>query len=444
MAGLLDIFGTGGTETLGLLGMSPADIQRNRDDAQAQALYGLAARLFQGGSTGQSIAEGLQQGQKLYKSAMQDQLQEQLQGFQMKDLLEKRKREQEALARQSLINRAVAGAYQPSQAAVPAQMVEEDGRYMGETPAVAGRAAGIDLQSLAPVLMASPEGRKTLADLVASQKAMRPETFSLAEGATQFERDPFTGEVRQVAVGVQKPKEPVKPPSAVQEYEYARSQGYKGTFEQFKQLNKPVTSTTVNVGEKSFASEFGKGVAQSVENTFNAAQGAVGTLSRIQTLKPLVSDGTVFSGPLANAQLTVGRIAESLGVGGANNTEKLENTAVAMQQLAGLELNAAEAMKGQGAITENERSLIKRAAGGDLMTMTAGEVRSLLGALEKTSKFKIQAHERNIQRLNKNPATAQLAEYYSLPTTQEAPQRAAGDLASQAAAELARRRKAPQ
>ena len=144
MAGLLDIFGTGGTQTLGLLGMSPEDIQRNRDDAQAQALYGLAARLFQGGNTGQSIAEGLQQGQKLYSSAMQNQLQEQVQGFQMKDLLEKRKREQDALSRQALIDRAVAGSYQPAMAGVPAQMVEEDGRYMGETPAVAGRAAGID------------------------------------------------------------------------------------------------------------------------------------------------------------------------------------------------------------------------------------------------------------------------------------------------------------
>lgn len=204
MAGLLDIFGTGGTQTLGLLGMSPEDIQRNRDDAQAQALYGLAARLFQGGNTGQSIAEGLQQGQKLYSSAMKDQLQEQLQGFQMKDLLEKRKREKEALARQAMIDRAVAGSYQPAMAGVPAQMVEEDGRYMGETPAVAGRAAGLDFQTLAPVLMASAEGRKTLSDLMTSQKAMRPDTFSLAEGATQFERDPFTGQVRQVAAGTPK------------------------------------------------------------------------------------------------------------------------------------------------------------------------------------------------------------------------------------------------
>jgi hypothetical protein len=211
MAGLLDIFGTGGTQTLGLLGMSPEDIQRNRDDAQAQALYGLAARLFQGGNTGQSIAEGLQQGQKLYSSAMQNQLQEQVQGFQMKDLLEKRKREQEALTRQAQIDRAIAGSYQPAVAGIPAQMVEEDGRYIGETPAVAGRTAGLDFQALAPALMASPQGRKTLSELVTAQKGLAGDTFSLAEGAKQFMRDPFTGAVTEVASGA--PKQDAMPTS---------------------------------------------------------------------------------------------------------------------------------------------------------------------------------------------------------------------------------------
>jgi len=204
MAGLLDIFGTGGTQTLGLLGMSPEDIQRNRDDAQAQALYGLAARLFQGGNTGQSIAEGLQQGQKLYSSTMQNQLQDQLQGFQMKDLLEKRKREQEAMARQAQIDRAVAGSYQPARQAQELYGEDIMGQQVGEG-VIPARAAGLDLQALAPILQASPEGRKTLAELITSQKAMRPETFSLAEGATQFERDPFTGEPRQIAQGIPKP-----------------------------------------------------------------------------------------------------------------------------------------------------------------------------------------------------------------------------------------------
>jgi len=95
MAGLLDIFGTGGADTMGLLGMSPADIQKNREDAQAQALYALAGRLFAGGNTGQSIAEGLQLGQKAYKGGMKDVMQEQLQTYQLQELLRKRKQEEQ-------------------------------------------------------------------------------------------------------------------------------------------------------------------------------------------------------------------------------------------------------------------------------------------------------------------------------------------------------------
>jgi len=95
MAGLLDIFGTGGSSTMGLLGMSPADIQSNRDDAQAQALYALAGRLFAGGNTGQSIAEGLQLGQKAYKGGMQETLQNQLQNFQLTEMLRKRKQDEQ-------------------------------------------------------------------------------------------------------------------------------------------------------------------------------------------------------------------------------------------------------------------------------------------------------------------------------------------------------------
>jgi hypothetical protein len=207
MAGLLDIFGTGGTETLSLLGMSPAEIQRNRDDAQAQALYGLAARLFQGGNTGQSIAEGLQQGQKLYSAAMQNQLQDQLQGFQLKDLIEKRKREKQAEERQALIDKAVTGAYRPAVAAVepPTPTGPLSGAAFGEvgTPAQEAR---FDLQAIAPALMATPQGRKTLSELVATQKAMAGETTSLAEGAQLIRTNPFTNKVEVVARGAEKEK----------------------------------------------------------------------------------------------------------------------------------------------------------------------------------------------------------------------------------------------
>jgi hypothetical protein len=197
MAGLLDIFGTGGADTMGLLGMSPEDIARNRDDAQAQALYALAGRLFQGGSTGQSIAEGLQLGQKAYKGGMQDTLQSQLQNVQLADMIRKRKAEQQALAEQQRIQGVIQGAVTK-----PQEMYGED--IMGQRVGEGMTAGGFDLQKAMPQLMSSEAGRKALSELIASQKAMGGETTTLAEGASLIRVNPFTNKVETIAQGAPK------------------------------------------------------------------------------------------------------------------------------------------------------------------------------------------------------------------------------------------------
>lgn len=223
MAGLLDIFGTGGADTMGLLGMSSADIARNRDDAQAQALYALAGRLFQGGNTGQSIAEGLQLGQKAYKGGMQETLQGQLQNVQLADMIRKRKLEQQALAEQQRIQGVIQGAVTK-----PQEMYGED--MMGQQVGQGMTAPSFDLQRAMPQLMASPEGRKALSELVASQKAMRPEGYTLGEGQVRYEIG-ADGKPMSVATGAPK-REPV--PSAIAEYKFAQDQGYKGSFQDFE------------------------------------------------------------------------------------------------------------------------------------------------------------------------------------------------------------------
>jgi len=179
MAGLLDIFGTSGADTMGLLGMSPADIARNREDAQAQALYALAGRLFQGGNTGQSIAEGLQAGQRAYKGGMQGTMQEQLQNVQLMDMLRKRKAEEQALMRQEAVQREIAKAYRPETFAdTPLTNI------MGQE--IAGpnqpQAAGIGMAELAPKLMATPEGRKALKDLQPEYKEVNGALYEISAG----------------------------------------------------------------------------------------------------------------------------------------------------------------------------------------------------------------------------------------------------------------------
>ena len=409
MAGLLDIFGTSGADTMSLLGMSPEDIQRNRDDAQAQALYALAGRLFQGGNTGASIAEGLQRGQQAYRGAMQTGMQEQLQNAQLQEMLKKKQEEQ--IAKQLFMR-----GYQPATAGVEAKPVEEEGRYLGETPAVAAQPARFDISKVAPELIAmGGTGQAYLKNALDLQQAMGGKTHTLAEGAKLVRENPLTGKVETVAEGQSKEK---ATPAEIQGYNLAVDQGYKGSFLDYQTALKKagVQNTIVNVAGKTFASEFSKGAGEAVNNAFASAQGAVGTLGRIETLKPILEGGKLFSGTLGTSQVAGARIADALGIGGKDNTERLQNTSLAMQQLAGLELNAAEAMKGQGQITENERATIKRAAAGDLMNMTAKEVSTLLGGLEKTANYKISIHESNLKRLKQNPDLAAVAQYYELPT----------------------------
>jgi len=223
MAGLLDIFGTSGADTMGLLGMSPADIQRNREDAQAQALYALAGRLFQGGNTGQSIAEGLMKGQQAYKGGMQETLQGQLQNVQLADMIRKRKQEQQALAEQQRIQGVIQGAVTK-----PQEIYGED--IMGQRVGEGMTAGGFDLQKAVPQLMSSEAGRKALSELIASQKAMGGETTTLAEGASLVRVNPITNKVETVVQG--KPKENLT--STYKDFQQAVKEGYEGNFMQYQ------------------------------------------------------------------------------------------------------------------------------------------------------------------------------------------------------------------
>jgi hypothetical protein len=205
MAGLLDIFGTTGADTLGLLGMSQEDIGRSRDDAQAQALYALAGRLFKGGSGASSVLEGLQQGQQAYKTAMQGGLQQQLQNAQLQEMLKKKQleekqRQDELMARQLFMR-----GYQPAVAGKESMPIEEDGRFIGDSQAISARPSQFNIGSVAPELMAlGPAGQAQLKTGLELQKSMAGETFKLGEGEKQYQRDPLTGVVKEVATGAPK------------------------------------------------------------------------------------------------------------------------------------------------------------------------------------------------------------------------------------------------
>lgn len=154
----------------------------------------------------------------------------------------------------------------------------------------------------------------------------------------------------------------------------------------------------VDMGENTLTGVLGTEFADAFKQDRIAAEAARGTLRTVEEISPLLASGDLtFSGPLSGAQTAIARLGTKLGVTGEDTQQLLGNTAVAMQGLAEFELQAAQAMRGQGAITENERALIRRASGGDLGTMNSDEVKELVGALEKTARWRIENYNNRLQ-----------------------------------------------
>ena len=205
----LDIFGNlfGGDTTTGINALLSADQRRLMNQqgnlSAAAALLAASGPSRQRVNLGQALGSALQAGQQGYQQARTGSLQELM-------LNEKLAETQRARANQANIERIIGTGIRPAVAGVPAQPIfGEDifGQQVGEgvVPAVAPRPAGFDIQAIAPQLMAQgPEGRKAFSDLLAAQKTLLGDTFTLAEGAKQFQRDPITGVVTEVAAGAPK------------------------------------------------------------------------------------------------------------------------------------------------------------------------------------------------------------------------------------------------
>jgi hypothetical protein len=190
---------------------------------------------------------------------------------------------------------------------------------------------------------------------------------------------------------------------------------YDATTGKFEVSRDPVTN--INTGGGKLSDVLSTNAANQLDASYTQANAALGTLNTVNNVRPLLEQ-ELFNGPLSQSAMFVSRLGQSLGVGGETSQEMLQNTVVAMQGLAEFELLAAQAMRGQGAITENERALIRRASAGDLATMTQGEVKELMGALEKTANYRIQSHQNTLARytdvLKDDPASTNLLGLYQL------------------------------
>ena len=181
---------------------------------------------------------------------------------------------------------------------------------------------------------------------------------------------------------------------------------------QLAQAGKTQVNLNVNTA-KGLTGEMATGLGKQLDASLAGAQSAVNTINTADQIDSALSSGKLIIGPMADKRIVLARLGDALGVGGADNPEKLANTASLIQSLAKNELDAAQSMKGQGQITEAERALLRRASSGDI-NMSAPELQALTGALRKTAQRRIEQHQAQVNRLSSLEGAAPLIPFYQV------------------------------
>jgi hypothetical protein len=189
--------------------------------------------------------------------------------------------------------------------------------------------------------------------------------------------------------------------------------GAEGTaaLGQYRSQIAPNTVVKLPPGPNSMATAGGTGAIEILKGTLFAAKGANDTLRNIDMIAPALD--TAVLGPAADYRTSMLRVAKQLNIAGPDAEKTLQDTRQVVQGLAQSELAAAASMRGQGAITENERSLIKRTAAGD-QTMTAAELRTGMAAMQKLANQRIKEHQDTYATAMKVPGFSDVGVMYQV------------------------------
>jgi len=199
-------------------------------------------------------------------------------------------------------------------------------------------------------------------------------------------------------------------PGAVQEYQFAVSQGYKGSFNQWKNDNARAGATNVTnrienkVGE-SIAAQVGPMLKASTEKT----TGAINLANSSRLMIEALDKGSAYVGPTANARLKLAQFGQVLGVGGKDEAAKINNTRQLIRSLAEGGVEARKELAGQGQVTESEAAAVQKAYSGNIEDLTVSEIRLIAGLNVKREKLARQRHGRVLQN-----APAQLQPFYQV------------------------------
>lgn len=209
------------------------------------------------------------------------------------------------------------------------------------------------------------------------------------------------------------PQKSAELPSAVREYEYARAQGFQGTFDQWNKDTRRAGAT--NIGMPKIEVKMGESVAGQIgpmaKDSRIQAQGAVGMFDSAERIQRALDSGKASAGPLTTQIQTVKQLVQKVAGG---SDEGIRQTRQVIKGLAQMSVEARKELQGQGQVTESEAAAVAKAESGEINDLTTGELQDLITLTKRAAHNRAKSHQNIIESMGGSDATRGMVPFYQV------------------------------
>jgi hypothetical protein len=181
----------------------------------------------------------------------------------------------------------------------------------------------------------------------------------------------------------------------LKEYNFAKKQGYKGSFVDFKtelkKAGKP--ETNVNVGGGS-----DKQIFDAMDESAKEARQTAAGLTGLREARNAIQGGAI-TGAGANQILGLQKIGAALGLA---DPSKIVNTETFRAAIAPQVAAVLKSTVGTTNISNTDREFAEKAAGGNI-TLDEKSITRLMDIMERASLGKLEAHQKKVEKIYSDP-----------------------------------------
>jgi hypothetical protein len=181
----------------------------------------------------------------------------------------------------------------------------------------------------------------------------------------------------------------------IREYQFARSQGFQGSLQDWLNMTKKPLAQITNQMGKDFTGELGKGMAESVVKDFEKMSDMRAGLDNISKQRDLLDAG-MKTGVLANFKLGFGKVLQEAGIN--FYPDEVANTEAYLAATAKETANIIQEFGAGTGLSDADREYAEKAAAGKI-TMTEASLRKILEIREKASRNLLKRYNRKVNQL---------------------------------------------